>query len=212
MNTNSTLLQIGVMEVLVVRKPIKNLHLSVLPPNGKIRITSPLQMNDDAIRTLVATRIPWIRTQQKRFAGQERQTPRRYISGESHYYFGKRYRLEVLYVNEPPRVKVKGNTKIILQVRQKSSREKREEVVIEWYRKELQTVIATQIAKWEKRIGVSVRTWGIKRMKTRWGTCNRRSSCIRFNLELAKKPVLCVEYVVVHELLHLIEKKHNEPL
>lgn len=198
------------MEVLVVRKPIKNLHLSILPPNGKIRITAPTQMKDDAIRTLVATRIPWIRSQQKKFAGQERQTPRRYISGESHYFFGKRYRLEVEYVNEVPQVIVKGNTKIILRVRPNSTTEKREEVMTEWYRKELHKVVEPLLSKLEKKLGVSVNTWAIKRMKTRWGTCNQMQGRVWLNLELAKKPLACLEYVMVHELLHLIEKKHND--
>src|SRR3989338_2690444 len=166
MNTNSCLLQIGAMEVLVIRKPIKNLHLSVLPPHGKIRVASPLQMKDDAIRTLVATRIPWIRRQQNKFAGQERQTPRRYISGESHYFFGNRYRLEVQHVDEPPRITVKGNTKIILQVRPNSTQEKREEVMMEWYRRELHAVAEALLDKWQQKIGASVRMWGIKRMKT----------------------------------------------
>lgn len=210
MNTNSTLLQIGIMEVLVVRKPIKNLHLSILPPNGKIRVTSPLQMKDDAIRVLIATRIPWIRKQQKKFAGQERQTPRRYVSGETHYFFGKRYRLELVYKNAPPQVIVKGNTKIILQVRPKSSVEKREEIMTEWYRKELHPVVADLLNKWQKKIGVKVSAWGIKRMKTRWGTCNQKAGRVWLNLELAKKPLSCVEYVCVHELLHLIERRHND--
>ena len=198
------------MEVLVIRKPIKNLHLAVLPPYGKIRVASPLQMKDDAIRTLVATRIPWIRRQQNKFAGQERQTPRRYISGESHYFFGNRYRLEVQHVDEPPRITVKGNTKIILQVRPNSTQEKREEVMMEWYRRELHAVAEALLDKWQQKIGASVRMWGIKRMKTRWGTCNQNAGRIWLNLELAKKPLSCVEYVSVHELLHLIEKKHND--
>ena len=210
MNTNSCLLQIGAMEVLVIRKPIKNLHLAVLPPYGKIRVASPLQMKDDAIRTLVATRIPWIRRQQNKFAGQERQTPRRYISGESHYFFGNRYRLEVQHVDEPPRITVKGNTKIILQVRPNSTQEKREEVMMEWDRRELHAVAEALLDKWQQKIGASVRMWGIKRMKTRWGTCNQNAGRIWLNLELAKKPLSCVEYVSVHELLHLIEKKHND--
>ena len=194
----------------MVRKPVKNLHLAVLPPNGKIRVTSPLQMKDDAIRVLVATRIPWIRKQQKKFAGQERQTPRQYISGETHYFFGKRYRLEVVYVDEPPRVEVKGNTKIILQVRPKSSVEKREEVMSEWYRAELQPVISELLEKWQKKMSVKLSFWSIKRMKTRWGSCNQKTGRALFNLELAKKPFSCVEYVVVHELVHLIERKHND--
>jgi len=140
MNTNSYL-QLGSIEALVVRKPIKNLHLSVLPPAGRVRITAPEYMKDDAIRTFISTRLTWIKKQQSKFATQERQTEREYVSGESHYFFGKRYRLEVVYEDDTPRVSVKGNSKIILRVRQKSTREKREKVMMEWYRKELRTVV-----------------------------------------------------------------------
>lgn len=209
MNINSCLLQIGAMEVLVIRKPIKNLHLSILPPSGKIRVSSPLQMKDDAIRTLIATRIPWIRKQQKKFVGQQRQTPRQYISGESHYFLGNHYRLEVVYVNKPPQVNLKGNTKIILQVRPKSTIKKREEVMADWYRKELQKIVSVLLDKWQNKIGVNANSWVIKRMKTRWGTCNQRAKRIWLNLELAKKPLMCIEYVTIHELVHLIERKHN---
>jgi len=209
MNTNSYL-QLGSIEALVVRKPIKNLHLSVLPPAGRVRITAPEYMKDDAIRTFISTRLTWIKKQQSKFATQERQTEREYVSGESHYFFGKRYRLEVVYEDDTPRVSVKGNSKIILRVRQKSTREKREKVMTEWYRKELRTVVDRVMSKWQKKIGIQVGSWRIKKMKTRWGTCNQKAGRIWLNLELAKKPIACIEYVVVHELLHLIEKRHNE--
>jgi len=209
MSTNSYL-QLGSVEVLVIRKPIKNLHLSVLPPTGRVRITSPENMKDDAIRTLVATRLPWIKKQQAKFTGQERQTKRDYSSGESHYFFGKRYRLEVVYKDETSTVFLKGKTKIILQVRLKSPTIKRREVMMDWYRKELHTIAGDLIAKWQKKMGVDVKFWGIKQMKTRWGTCNHKKARVLINLELAKKPIACVEYVVVHELLHLIEKKHSD--
>lgn len=209
MNTNSYL-QLGSIEALVVRKPIKNLHLSVLPPLGKVRVTAPFTMKDDAIRTFIATRLTWIKKQQGKFAAQERQTKREYVSGESHYFFGKRYRLEVVYEDNPPRVSAKGNSKIILHVRQKSTREKREKVMTDWYRKELRTVADEVISKWQKKTGIQASSWRIKKMKTRWGTCNQKAGRIWINLELAKKPIACIEYVVVHELLHLVEKRHNE--
>jgi len=210
MSTNSSLLQIGAMEVLVIRKPIKNLHLSVLPPDGKVRVSSPIRMNDNAIRTLIATRIPWIRKQKAKFAGQLRQTPREYVSGEDHYFFGQRYRLEILIKDEPPKVFLKGKNKIVLQVRPEATLEKREEVMLDWYRKELKNVSGELLKKWQNKIGVRANLWGIKKMKTRWGTCNQKTSHIWLNLELIKKPKNCIEYVVVHELLHLIEKKHND--
>jgi len=204
------MLKVGLIEALVVRKPIKNVHLSVLPPSGKVRVTAPVAMQDDAIRVLLATRLGWINKQQARFKGQERQTPREYVSGESHYLFGKRYRLEVHFQEQPARVEVKGNIKIVLHVRPGSSIAKREEVMTEWYRIVLRTAALGILDKWQKKIGVRVRVWGIKRMKTRWGTCNQNTGRILLNLELAKKPISCIEYVTVHELLHLIEKKHND--
>lgn len=209
MSTNSYL-QLGSIEVLIVRKPVKNLHLSILPPAGRVRVTSPEKMKDDAIRTLLASRLPWIKKQQSKFAGQERQTKRGYVSGESHYFFGKRYRLELLYKPEAPSVVLKGKNKIILQVRPKSPIAKRREVMTEWYREQLHPVVEELITKWQKKIGVKTSSWSIKQMKTRWGTCNHKTERVLINLELAKKPIACIEYVVVHELLHIIEKKHDE--
>lgn len=203
-------MRVGSIEALVVRKPIKNLHLAVLPPLGKVRVTAPLYMKDDAIRTLLATRIGWIKNHKARFEGQQRETPRQYISGETHYFVGRRYRFEVIYEDKPPQVELKGNNKIVLYVRPQSQLAKREEVLMEWYRKELLNLAAELVAKWQKKIGVAASVLRIRRMKTRWGTCNQRSGRIWLNLELAKKPISCIEYVVVHELLHLIEKKHNE--
>src|SRR5206468_2573507 len=141
MSTSSSLLQIGSIEVLIVRKPIKNLHLSVLPPDGKVRVSSPLRLKDDAIRSLVATRIPWIRKQKAKFEAQERQTPREYMSGESHYILGRSYRLEVVSENGSPRVSRKGTSKLILQVRPNSTFARREEVLMDWYRSELRVIL-----------------------------------------------------------------------
>ena len=204
------MIQVGNIEALVIRKPIKNLHLSVLPPLGKVRVTAPLAMKDDAIRILLATRLPWIKKQQVKFEAQERQTKREYVSGESYYLFGRRHRLEVLYENKRPRVELKGKNRIVLCVRPKSPVVKRQDVMMEWYRKELRTVLAEVIPKWQEKIGQQAKSWGIRKMKTRWGTCNQKAGRIWINLELAKKPITSIEYVVVHELLHLIEKKHNE--
>lgn len=210
MNTNSYMLKVGVVEALVVRKPIKHVHLSVLPPDGKVRVTAPISMNDDAIRVLLATRLGWIDRQQAKFRNQQRQTAREFVSGETHYLFGRRYRLEAKYEDAPPRVEARSNGKLFLYVRPKASQAKREEVVTEWYRGQLHTVVEGLIASWQPKIGVRPSVWTIKRMKTRWGTCNKDKKRILLNLELAKKPVSCIEYVVVHELIHLIEKTHNE--
>jgi len=210
MSTNSCMLQVGSIEALVIRKPIKNLHLSVLPPLGKVRVSAPLAMKDDAIRTLLATRLAWIRKQQAKFEGQERQTRREYVSGEDHYLWGKRCRLEVVYENKPANVSLKGKDKIILSVRPNSNRVKREQVMMDWYRKELRVTASDLVENWQKAIGVQLNAWGIKKMKTRWGTCNQKASRIWLNLELAKKPEHCLEFIIVHEMTHLLEKKHND--
>lgn len=204
------MLQVGNIEALVMRKPIKNLHLSVLPPGGKVRVSAPLTMKDDAIRTLLATRLGWIKRQQEKFRTQERQTPRDYVSGESHYYWGKRYRMEVIYDDNPPKVILKGKDKIILSVRPDSNRTKREQVMMDWYRKELRVIANSLIERWQKVIGVHLREWGIKRMKTRWGTCNQKAGRIWLNLELAKKPEHCLDFIIVHEMTHLLERSHND--
>lgn len=209
MSINSYL-QLGSVEALIVRKSVKNLHLSVLPPDGWVRITAPQNMNDDAIRTLIALRLPWIKKQQAKFSGQQRQTKRDYVGGESHYFLGKRYKLEVVYKDEPSKVTMKGKSKIVLQCRPKATTKKRQEIMANWYREELHSVVDELITKWQKKVGVKVSSWNIKQMKTRWGTCNHEKAKILLNLELAKKPIACIEYVVVHELVHLIEKKHSE--
>lgn len=204
------MLQVGNIEALVLRKPIKNLHLSVLPPLGKVRVSVPLAMKDDAIRALLATRLGWIRKQQGKFRAQERQTPREYVSGESHYYWGKRYRLEVVYNEKPFGVSLKNKEKIVLSVRSNSDCAKREQIMLDWYRKQLRTVANGQIEYWQKTMGVSLNEWGIKRMKTRWGTCNQKAARIWLNLELAKKPEHCLDLIIVHEMTHLLERKHND--
>ena len=210
MSINSCLLQVGTLSALVIRKPIKNLHLSVLPPLGKVRVTAPLAMKDDAIRTFLATKLAWIKKHQAKFEGQERQTRCEYVSGESHYLWGKRYRLEVVYENKPCRVCLKGKDKIILSIRPDSNRAKREQVMMEWYRKGLRAVANERLMWWQKIIGVQASTWGIKRMKTRWGTCNRTAGRIWLNLELAKKPEHCLDFIIAHEMTHLLEKNHND--
>lgn len=209
MSTNSYL-KLGNTEALVVRKPIKNLHLSVLPPNGKVRVTAPQTMKDESIHALLALRLPWIKKQQGRFSGQERQTKREYVSGESHFFFGKRYRLELVYKDAIPVVFLKGKSNIVLQVRDKSTTTVRHEAIDKWYRQQLHPIIENLIDKWQNKIGNQPTFWGIRQMKTRWGTCNHKDARILINLELAKKPIICAEYVVVHELLHLVERKHSD--
>lgn len=208
MNTKFDLLEVGNIKAAVFKKPIKNLYLSVLPPDGKVRISAPLYISDEVIRMFLASKIRWINKQKDKFVLQERQTNREFVSGEDCYFLGKRYRLEVVYKNEIPKVFIKGN-RIVLQVRPDSGIRKREEVLNAWYKKELKKIAAALFEKWVKIIGVSPNSWHIRKMKTRWGTCNHTAKRIWLNLELAKKPLVHTEYVVVHEMIHLIEKKHN---
>jgi len=210
MTINQSEIKVGNITAILIRKKIKNLHLSVLPPDGRVRVSAPLSMNDDAIKMLIATRLSWIHKQQSKFESQERQTYREYVSGESHYYLGKKYRLEVLYKDERPKVILKGKTKIILSVRPGTDLTKRHKIMQSWYRTELYKFVEAKLPYWEQKIGIHVNELKIKRMKTRWGTCNSRASRIWLNLELAKKPPQCIEYVLVHEMIHFLENKHND--
>ena len=203
-------LEVHDLVVDVVRKNIKNLHLGVYPPAGRVRVAAPLRVNDEAVRLFVISRLPWIARQQAKFEGQERQSAREYVSGESHYYQGHRYLLNVIARSAAPAVSIRNHTIIDLCVRPGSERAERERVLIAWYRQRLKEEIAPLIAQWEATLGVEVAGWGVKQMKTRWGTCNTEARRIWLNLELIKKPVHCLEYIVVHELLHLLERHHNE--
>lgn len=196
------------VEIEVIKKDIKNMHLSVLPPMGQVRISAPYHASDDAVKLFAITKIGWIKKQIVKFKNQPRQSEREYISGESHYLWGRRYRLQIKPATKANNVEIKAN-KLILTVRENSSQIQREKVMNEWYRNELKERIPSLIAKWEPIIGVKADSWGVKNMKTRWGTCNAKEKRIWINLQLAKKPVNCLEYVVVHELVHLLEKNHT---
>jgi len=203
-------MRVGGLVVNVVRKNIKNLHLAVYPPNGRIRVAAPMRVNDEAVRLAVVSRMAWIHRQQKKLVGQDRQSPREYISRESHYFLGRRYLLNVIYKDGAPRVSINGKPSIELFIRKGTTRLKREKILDDWYRKELKGMIPGLIEKWQQIMSLHVAAWGVKKMKTRWGTCNTRAHRIWINLELAKKPVQCLEYIVVHEMVHLLERKHNE--
>ncbi|NNJ12955.1 M48 family metallopeptidase [Chloroflexales bacterium ZM16-3] len=194
----------------VVRKDIKNLHLGVYPPHGRVRVAAPLRIDDDAVRLFTITRLGWIKRQQAQFEAQERQSPREYVTGESHYYQGHRYLLNVEHQDGPPKVILRNNTWMDLIVRPDSDAEQRERVLLTWYRQQLRALAAPLIASWAPVLGVSVAEWGIKRMKTKWGTCNIEARRIWLNLELVKKSPQCLEYLVVHEMVHLLERHHNE--
>jgi predicted metal-dependent hydrolase len=194
----------------VVRKDIKNMHLAVYPPTGRVRIAVPLRINDEAVRLFAISKISWIRKNQRKFIAQDRQTPRQFKERESHYFQGKRYLLRIIEQDAPPKVVFKTKTYIDLYVRPDTTIEQRQTIINEWYRVELKKLIQPIIDKWHSRIGVTVDDWQVKQMKTKWGTCNIEKKRIWINLELAKKPLNCLEYIVVHEMIHLLERHHND--
>ena len=205
-----TTLVVSGIPVQVVRKPIKNLHLSVCPPDGHVRLAVPLHMTDDNVRLAVITRLSWIKKQQANFQAQPRQSEREMVTGESHYVFGKRYRLEVIERRGRHEVIIKNNSTLQLFVNPSTSTQNRALVLTEWYRQQLKARIPDLLTHWEPLVGRQVSDWGIKKMKTKWGSCNISQRRIWLNLELAKKPIECLEYVLVHELVHLLERHHSD--
>lgn len=202
-------LNIGNITVDVVQKEIKNIHLSVYPPMGRVRISAPNRMDLNTIRVFAISKLGWIKKQQTKIRSQERETPREYITRESHYYFGKRYLLQVIEHDATPRVELK-HSKIEFYIRPQTSKTKRKTILDEWYRQQLKASLPALIEKLEKKMNVRVNEFGIKKMKTKWGTCNKEAKRIWLNLELAKKPGECLEYIAVHEMVHLLERHHNE--
>lgn len=199
------------IEVQLIKKNIKNLYLSVLPPDGQVRISAPKKMDDEAIRLFVVSKLSWIKKQRAKFQNQERQPERELVSGESHYLWGERYLLNVIYTDKRKQgVEIRNKTYLDLFVRENSDKEQRQKVMREWYRRELKAVIPSIIQKWQPVMGVKVQDWGVKLMKTKWGSCNTTAGRIWLNLELAKKNPACLEYTVVHEMVHLLERLHNE--
>ncbi len=193
----------------VVRKNIKNIHLAVYPPTGRVRIAAPLTIHEDAIRLFAIAKLSWIRRNQRRFEAQERILPRAYKQRESHYFQGRRYLLNIIEKDAPPEVVLRTRTYIDLYIRQNTSADKRHEIMTEWYRQELKKQVPALIAKWEKYLNITVNEWQVKQMKTKWGACNIEQKRVWLNLELAKKPVASLEYIVVHEMVHLLERHHS---
>jgi predicted metal-dependent hydrolase len=202
-------LNIGGIAVDVVFKEIKNVHLSVHPPTGRIRIAAPTRMKLDTIRVYAISKLDWIRKEQAKLLAQERETEREYIDRESHYLWGRRFLLRINEVDAPPSVTLL-HSEILLSVRPGSSPEKRAAVLSAWYRQAVRDAVKPMIPKWEKVMGVKVNRLFVQRMKTRWGSCNHAKGNIRLNTELAKKPKICLEYILVHEMTHLLEASHNE--
>ena len=193
----------------VEKKKIKNMYIRVIPPDGKVRVIVPLSASEDAIRMFAVSRISWIKKQRQKFADQARQAERRYVTGESYYLWGNRYRLDVVYSNIRNDVSIKGQ-KILLQVRKDSTSQQRANVIDEWYRSILKTAIPPVLEKCEKIVEVKAKEWQVKNMRTKWGTCNIQAKRIWLNLQLSKKTPECLEYVIIHELVHLLEKSHND--
>jgi predicted metal-dependent hydrolase len=204
-----TTIQLGDIDVDIVLKDIKNVHLSVHPPSGKVRIAAPKRMNVDTIRLFAISKLGWIRKQQRKLRSQERETPRDFVTRESHYVWGKRYLLTLIETPGPPSIDLRHN-RMILRVRPGTDARKRQRIVEDWYRSQVRSAAESLIAEWEPRIGVDVCRFFVQRMKTRWGSCNSAARSIRLNTDLAKKPLECLEYLVVHEMIHILEPTHNE--
>jgi len=204
----SSRLRLGKIDIEVVQKDIRNVHLSVHPPAGRVRIAAPAHMKLDTIRVFAISRLDWIKQQQAKLRKQERETPRDYVDRESHYVWGKRYLLKVIGQDAAPRVELTPRT-LRLHVRPGSDRQQKRLILDRWYRQQLHEVIPPLLAQWEPVVGVKVARYFVQQMKTKWGSCNSAKGNIRLNTELAKKPPQCIEYILVHELTHLLEPSHN---
>lgn len=198
-----TQLNIGDIAVDVILKDIKNVHLRVYPPSGRVRISAPQRMSLHTVRVFAISKLGWIKQQQQKLRRQERETPREYLDRESHYVWGARYLLKVIEDRAAPRIELK-HSNLILQVGPGTNHHAKQAVVARWYRAQIKA-----IAKWEPMIGVKVKGVFVQNMKTKWGSCNRGARSIRLNTDLAKKPRECLEYIVVHEMVHLLEPTHN---
>ncbi len=202
-------IRLGDIAIKLTRKAVKHVHLSVHPPRGRVSLVAPTDTRIEVARAYAISKIGWIRDQRAKLRGQARETPRRFVTRETHYLWGRRYLLSVLEKDAKPSVRI-GHRTITLTVRPGSSRAKRAEVMHEWHRALLHEVMPRLIEKWEAKLGVKVSGYFLQRMKTKWGGCNPRAANIRLNTELVKKPKDLLEYVIVHEMLHLVEPTHSE--
>jgi len=210
MSTNRRVIMVSDIPVEVVRKNIKNLHLGVYPPEGVVRISVPSHVSDDSARLAVISRLAWIKRQQEQFRKQPRQTQRCYVTGESHYFRGRRYILDVVERTGPHLVDLSSNAKLKLFINPGTSEKGRRLAMDRWYRQEMRAEVSALLAKWLPKVDKPLRDWGIKRMKTKWGSCNTSAARVWLNLELIKKSPECLEYILVHELAHLHERHHND--
>jgi predicted metal-dependent hydrolase len=204
----TTRLVLGEISIDVLFKDIKNVHLSVLPPVGRVRIAAPARMRLDAIRLFAISKLDWIKRKQRKFREQVRETPREYVHRESHYLWGKRYLLTPIEGKQPPTVEV-AHDRLFLRCKPGASERQKQEIVVRWYREQLKAAVPALIASWAPLVGVVPEKVYVQRMKTRWGSCNPRARSIRLNTELAKKPKECLAYVVAHEMTHMLEPTHN---
>ncbi len=205
----SATIKLGDIEVEVTHKLVKHAHLSVHPPGGRVTLVAPTGTRPEVARAFAISKLGWIREQQSRLRRQAREAPRKFVERESHDLWGRRHLMTIRYQEGRPSVTL-DHRRITLCVRPHASSAKRAEVMHEWHKSLLHTVIPTTIQKWEPKLGVTVKGYFLQRMKTKWGSCNHRAGHIRLNTELVKKPRDLLEYVIVHEMLHLVEPTHNE--
>lgn len=209
MSTANAYLTVNGISVDVTYKNIKNLHIGVYPPLGRVRVAAPLRLDDDQVRLAIVQKLSWIRRQRDQLQSADRQTEREMVTGESHYVWGVRHRLKVIERPGRAHVEIEGD-RLLLYVPQDFGSEAKRELLGRWYRQQLRGRLPELVAKWEPRVDRKVAKWSVRRMKTKWGSCNRETGHIWFNLELATKHPDCLEYLVVHEMAHLIERHHGE--
>jgi len=209
MNKHSQTITVSDIPVEIIRKKIKNIYLRVSPPRGHVRLSVPGNITDEEVRLFIDSRFSWIKQQQAKISKRPRQAGCEYVSGESHYYQGKRYILDVIERQGKHALSVGSNGRMHLYITPGASKQSRARVLHNWYRQQLKQLIPELLLKWQPIVGKEVNGWGVKKMKTRWGSCNIRDRRIWLNLELAKKSLECLEYVLVHELVHLHERYHN---
>lgn len=210
MATETCQITINGLPVQIVRKAIKNLHLGVYPPEGRVRVATPLAVSNEAVRLAVIGKLPWIRRQQAKFEGQPRQSQREMLHGESHYFMGQRYRLRVVHGDGVPEVSIRNRMFIEIRTRKDADHHTRSQILQRWYRQELKKLIPPLVNRWSAQLGIPTPDCRVRRMKTRWGTCQIEAKRIWLNLELIKKSVRCLEYIIVHELVHFLERQYDE--
>lgn len=208
---NTEVIEIAGLSVELVRKPIKNLHIGVYPPAGRVRVAAPPAISEDAVRVAVVTRLGWIKKKQREFEGQARQPQRLYVSGETHFVFGKPLRL-LVQPNGKSRCAIQpdASDRLTMAVPEGSTTDQKAHWMATWYRSQLRAKAAPRIAKWSDRLGVAMPRWGIRQMKTKWGSCNPEKGLVWLNLDLAKKPLAALDYVILHELAHFVSPRHDE--